>query len=146
MCPDIWNVLHDAILVGVAGQLPGEVVLTFKCDYLRKRFVEPGDSFLLVLNGCTRLEFRPWSEQAPVVKSPAELVNLGLWILSADQRSDCCAVHCSRTESSQSGGRLEVSVSDSHLQLDSGRRIELGEIEAVAAAYWEEFGSRDTSP
>ncbi len=138
-CPRIWNVLHDAIVIGVSGEVPGDVVLTLECDYLRRRFTDPGNTFALTLNQCTRLVFHPWPSESAVVDTFNELAGLGLWILSAEQRRDFCEVHCARRDGSQDGGRLEVSAVGARLQLDTGRMIELKEIEAVAAAYWAEF-------
>jgi len=62
-CPAIWNVLHDAIVIGVSGEVPGDVVLTLECEYLRRRFADPGNTFALTLNQCTRLRFRPWADE-----------------------------------------------------------------------------------
>jgi len=51
-CPDIWNLLHDAVIVGIAGKVPGTLELDLQIDYLRTRFPDPGNLLRLLLEGC----------------------------------------------------------------------------------------------
>lgn len=142
LCPEIWNVLHDGTLVGVSGSVPGRVVLTVECDYLRKRFATAGEHFVLVLEQCTKFQFRPWDENSPVVTNLDEIGAAGLWILSADPRDEHCQIHCQFTGQRSGGGSLEISGQSARLQLDNGTAIELPEITSVAESYWREWSRR----
>ena len=142
VCPDIWNVLHDATLIAAAGSIPGTVALTLECDYLRKRFPVRGEHFVLILEGCSRFQFRPWDEQLPVVSNLAAIAAERLWILSADQRDEHCQIHCQLTGKRSGGGSLEIAAQSATLRLDSGATIEMAEIASVAESYWREWSTR----
>jgi hypothetical protein len=143
-CPAIWNVFHDGIIVRVEGSIPGDLALLIECDYLRKRFTEPGGQFTLTIHDCSKFQFRPWADDQSLVTDLNALGRLGLWILSADETDDQCKVHCSLTGPG-SGGVLEVIAGEATLRLDAGRLITLTEIENVAEAYWTEWESRSRS-
>jgi hypothetical protein len=135
VCPDIWDVLHDATVTAATGLLPGTISLTIECDYLRDRFSSPGGSFLLSLDGCTKFQFRSWQDDLPIITSIETIGQLRLWLLSADQREQHCQIHC-QFHGREGGGSLEVIAESARLQLDTGAQISLAEIAAVADAYW----------
>src|SRR6185295_12491123 len=136
--PDLWNVLHDATIEGIEGEVPGTLRLEIECDYLRSRFVEAGGRFFLTLNGCERFSFHPW-EEGEVTTSIAAMAGMRLWVLSADLKGDRCCVHCSGPPPMCNGsGTLEVVADGAALALDTGRPVPLEEIAAVSEAYWEE--------
>ena len=142
LCPEIWNVLHDATVIAVNGSVPGAVSLRIECDYLRKRFETGGEHFVLVLDSCTKFQFRPWEDNLPIVTNLDALGAAGLWILSADQREEHCQIHCQFDYGREGGGSLEVTANSASLQLDSGAPVSLTEIKAVAHSYWDEWSRR----
>ena len=141
-CPDLWNVLHDATIVAVTGHVPGEVKLDIEADYLRDRFNDHGRLFVLTLENCPRLVFKPWQEGHAPISRLEELGALALWILSAEEVDGSCAISCTRKVANGAGGVLEVVATEAVLSLDSGRFLSQAEIEAVADAYWTEWSSR----
>jgi hypothetical protein len=140
-CPEIWNVLHDATLVGATGLIPGKVSLEIECDHLRERFAEPGSHFVLTFDHCTTFQFRSWDDEISVVADLKLIAGSGLVILSADRAGELCKVQCTFTARS-GGGILEIAAASATLQLDSGEPVQLGEIVSVAEAYWKEWSRR----
>ena len=138
-CPDIWNVLHDAIVVGVSAPAPGDVALELACDYLRDRFPDPGNRFVLTLHSCDRLEYRPWTDEENAITDFSEIERRRLWVLSADPVDGHCKVLCSEAILKGIGGTLTVSSSAAFLRLDTGRDVSLAEIMQVATEYWDEW-------
>jgi hypothetical protein len=133
--PDVWNVLHDGTIVGVGGQVSGEVKLEIEADYLRRRFNDVGRLFVLTLRDCSRLMFKPWEDGQPAITRLDELGALALSILSAEEVDGRCAVSCTRKVTEGGGGVLEVVAVDAALCLDTGRFVPKDEIEATADAY-----------
>lgn len=141
VCPAIWNVLHDAIVVGITGEVRGSVRLELECDYLRERFARTGNRFYLSLHDCTRFAYRPWLDDTNAINDLRQLAGRRLWILSADVAADHCKVHCSEHIPGGNGGVLEVSASFAEVHLDDGTGVTLNELETVAEEYWTEWES-----
>jgi hypothetical protein len=138
-CPAIWNVLHDAIVVDLEGQLPGSVRLEIECDYLRDRIDHPGNRFYITLSSCTKFTYRPWAEDAPVIHDFKTLSGRRLWILSADIAGGFCRVHCKEHIPNGSGGSLEIAARSATLTLDGGKPFTVSELETAAEEYWAEW-------
>lgn len=137
MSPEIWNLLHDATLRAVAGQLPGILRLEIEADYLRSRFAESGTGFVMILTGCRRFEFQPWAFDSQPVSDLLEIAQLKLWLLSADSAADgCCQVHCS---TDGGGGVLRICASEALLTLENGTVVTLETLAGVANGYWTAF-------
>jgi hypothetical protein len=141
-CPDLWDVLHDAIVVQIGGTVPGDLTLELDCDYLRDRFPSSGDRFVLTLRNCTRFAFTPWAEGSSAIEDLAALAARRLWILSAEAREHSYKVHCSEDVRGGNGGELEVAAFKAELRLDNGALVTPDELKRVATEYWEEFRSR----
>lgn len=143
LCPEVWNVLHDAVVTGVSGQVPGTVRLEIEADYLRRRFVDPGQGFVLTLIGCRTFAFRSWAPTVDVLNDLREISRLRLVILSADATDEHCVIHCSTGET---GGVLHVSAGAATLALDSGDAVSFEAIASVAEEYWAEFEAGGSTP
>jgi hypothetical protein len=142
-CSEIWNLLHDATIIGIAGEVPGVLRLDLKADYLRRRFAESGDRFILSLHGCRRFTFRPWDTADQATTDIVEIGRRNLRIPSADQAEEHCIVHCSGSATvSEGGGTLEVATDGAILALDSGRPVTPQELTTVSDAYWAAWESR----
>jgi hypothetical protein len=145
-CPTLWNLLHDGIVVAIAGSVPGEVRLEIEADYLRNRFAESGNRFVLTLRGCRRFVFCPWDSKQQATSDVVEIERKTLLILSADQVDEYCVVHCSEpARTGEGGGRLEVTTDEAVFALDSGRAVAVEELATVSDAYWDEWESRNPS-
>ena len=92
-CEDIWEVLHDAIIIRLDGAVPGDVYLELDCDYLRDRFKNPGNRFFLTLRSCSRFAYTPRSDESQLIVDFDALAQRRLWILSADAMDGWCKVH-----------------------------------------------------
>jgi hypothetical protein len=141
LCPDIWNVLHDAIIIAIRGALPGDLQMELDCDYLRDRFQNPGDRFVLILRDCSRFAYVPWSDESDTIEDHHALIARRLWILSADSMDGWCKVHCSEAIVNGNGGWLEVVAAAVDLELDDGTPVSLDQLKTVARDYWEELSS-----
>jgi hypothetical protein len=141
LCPDIWDLLHDAIIIRIEGRLPGTLALEIECDYLRDRFPSPGERFILTLSDCTRFEFRPWTDGTVAVTRFDELASRRLWVLSAERGDGCCKVRCNEHIPKGNGGELWVSASACEVCLDDGTEVSLPVLKRVVGEYWEEFSS-----
>ena len=139
-CRKVWNLLHDAVIVGIAGTLPGTLELDLQVDYLRTRFADPGNRPRLSLEGCREFVFRDWNADNGIATDLTVIADKHLWILR-DRTGERCTVHCSEYMVGR-GGTLEVSADQTLLALDSGRITSLDELSAVADAYWTEWESR----
>lgn len=132
--PAIWNILHDGVIVAVDGVVPGTLRLDISIDYLRKRFVEPGDSIQVLLVGCTRFAYRQSAEE-PFTADLSAIAAERPEILSASMIDGSCEVECS-------DGVLEVVASDGSVRLDTGRAIMLTELIEMTDSYWTEWNER----
>ena len=137
-CPALWNVLHDAIIVGLNGQVPGTVQLELECDYLRERIDHPGNRFFITLSECTRFAYR-LSVDDTIVDNPELLALRRLWITRADAEPGFCRVHCTEHIPNGGGGTLEICAAGADLRLDGGKAITLLELEHIADEYWTEW-------
>jgi hypothetical protein len=138
-CPAVWNVLHDAIVVGLTGAVPGTVRLELDCDYLRDRFDQPGNRFYLALHDCTRFAYRPWLDELTAIDDLRLLAERRLWILRAEVVAGYCRVHCNEHLPGGSGGTLEVSASTAEVHLDDGSLVSFEKLADVSEEYWTEW-------
>jgi hypothetical protein len=118
-CPTVWNVLHDAIVVGLTGAVPGTIRLELDCDYLRDRFDQPGHRFYLSLHDCTRFAYRPWLDNQNAIDDLRLLAERRLWILRADVAAGYCLVHCNEHTPEWSLSTKEIPSPNGDPKIDS---------------------------
>lgn len=129
----IFNLLQDATVVGISGEVPGSVRIEVDCDYLRDRLEGPGNRFFLTLSDCTRFIYRAGDS------NPTDLDEIGarrLWISGADQYVGHCVVHCSEHIAGGGTGALEIAAQGITIAIDNGREISHDELEDIAEEYW----------
>jgi hypothetical protein len=131
----VFNLLHDAIIVGITGQVPGAVVLEIDCDHLRERLEGPGNRFFLTINDCTRFIYHP-AETAASMCDLTAIAGRRLWMQDSDQHEGFCIVHCSEHLPTGSRGKLEIAAGGLTVTIDSGREVSFGELEEAAEEYW----------
>ena len=126
MDSSLWNLFHDATLAAAEGSVPGDVLLTIECDYLRKMFPEAGAGFTVRLRNCSLFEFEPYDQ--PPCADLAAIGQLEPEILSAESGNPleiCCT-----------GGTLRLRYVSAETALDSGKAISLVELDSAAERYW----------
>lgn len=141
-CPAVWDVLHDATVIGISGDCPGTLQLELECDYLRDRIDDPGERFFLKLDNCTHFLYRPWADDSQAIDNLNSIAARRLWILGADRSDGFCVVHCSEHIAKGSGGNLAVAAARVTISVDGGREITQNELEDVAEEYWSGFGTQ----
>jgi hypothetical protein len=137
----VFNVLHDAIVVAISGEVPGTVVLELDCDQLRERFEGPGARFFLTIKGCARIVYHP-AETKAAMRDLAAIAARRLWIRAADQHDGHCIVHCSEHAPGGSSGKLEIAADGLAVTIDNGREVSFGELEEAAEEYWSGIRAR----
>jgi hypothetical protein len=137
----VWNLFHDATVVGITGEVPGSLRLEIECEYLRDRIDDPGRTFFLTLDDCTRFVYRTIGDDGAVMDDLAAIAARRLWISGADQHEGFCIVHCSEHRPNGSTGHLEVAAGSAMVTVENGRVISAAELEAVAEEYWSGFST-----
>ena len=135
MDPSLWNLFHDGTVAAAEGSVPGDVALVIECQYLRRMFATPGESFLVRLRGCTVFEYVPYDE-LPVTEVAA-VGELEPELLSAepgDPLEICCV-----------GGILRVAYREWSLTLDSGEPVSLEQLDEVSNRYWDNWEQRNAA-
>jgi hypothetical protein len=132
--PEIWNVLHDGVIVALEGEVPGTLRIDVSIDYLRKRFDEAGESIQLSLYGCTRFAYQQSPASAFITDLPS-IVLMRPEILNASLCGGLCEIECA-------DGSIEVVAAGGSIRLDTGRNVELRELIEVADGYWTEWSER----
>jgi len=135
--PTIFNVFHDGSIDLVEGSVPGTVSVYVDIEYLRKRFSEPGEHFIVVLPSCVEFSFQLYDDENVIVDF-AEISDAWPGILSAEMDDDVCKVF---TET----GILRVKSSDGSIRLESGSEISLQELLDAATAYWDEWEAKSAA-
>ncbi|MEM7781914.1 MAG: hypothetical protein AAF623_00945 [Planctomycetota bacterium] len=136
--PAIWNVLHDGCIEQIDGNLPGEIRIVVSIEYLRERFQEDGDTFVVTLRNCTEFSHRIY-EHEQATSDLGTIANESLSILSAQMHEKICRVFTDV-------GVIELVCDGGTIALDSGRKITLEKLIAVAESYWDEWESKSKSP
>lgn len=129
--PTIWNVFHDGSIDRVEGAVPGSVSVYVDIDYLRERFSDPGEHFIVTFPNCLDFSFQLYDDSTLIVDFAA-IADAWPGILSAEMDGEDCKVF---TDS----GILRMKASSGSIRLDSGREISLCELLDTAASYWEEW-------
>ncbi len=76
------------------GRASWTVELSVHGEHLRRQFPDSGDLFVLRLETCTMLRFRPYEYETVTVTDLEELARADLQILSAVEHANYCQVHC----------------------------------------------------
>ena len=132
--PTIWTVFHDGSIDQIEGTIPGTVSVYVDIEYLRERFSEPGEHFIVTLPDCVKLSFQLYDDEKRIV----DLAVIGdecPGILGAEMEGDVCKVF-------MDNGILELSSADGSIRLDSGREVPLNELLEVATTYWDEWEAK----
>lgn len=130
--PTIWNVFHDGTIERLSGSVPGEVRIDISIEYLRERFDDQGDEFILRLHECSTFEYRNYEAKDVVVTELGEIEKPSHTILSSEMAGSTCVLFTDQ-------GRIEMQCEGGTLTLESGRQVAFAELVAEATAYWDEW-------
>ena len=128
--PSAWNVLHDGWIERLVPR-GDRLTLHVACPYLRRRFAEPGEGFLLELFECTELGYVPYAD-APPTSSPDVIAAAEPDFVSAKADGERMRVW-------GSDGELAFRYRELGLRFGSGRPVALVAVVAAAEAYWSEW-------
>lgn len=126
----IWNVLHDGDITAVAEEDSDTIKMFVNIPYLRRRLDPLGDSFVLILEGVTELDFEDYDGNKSTLQEEIEVGSIG--ILSTDSESMPVKVFTSM-------GQLTLGYKRIRLFLDTGKEIDFETISRVCQEYWDEF-------
>lgn len=137
----VWNLLHDGSLVGVDGEVPGDVTVTVEIDYLRAMLPEPGNRFLIRLAGCRLFEFRRAAEGRTLISDWVTVSAGEPEILSATLRGGgiiVVSLECGPATYME----LLLQYDAASVSIEDGRVVPAAELTAAARRYWAAFASR----
>ena len=130
MSVELWDILHDGVIEGVDGNVPGDLTLTVEIEYLRELFSDGGKNFIVKLIGCDTLTYQP-DGPSELLDSLASEIPEGIHSGEAD--GDLVRVYCMN-------GVLSIRYRDFSLMLDNGQPITLAELGEKSQEYWDSFG------
>jgi len=133
MLIDVFSVFHDGTIDRVAVKENQILAVDVSIEYLRELFAIDGEHFTVLLNGCRRFVYRE-TEATPLITSLAEISEMQLGILSAEQNDSACRIYTDN-------GLIDVECESCSLWLDYQTPIELDAIKAKANEYWDRFGT-----
>ena len=115
--------------------MPGTLRLQIEIEYLREMFDEPGISFAVELNNCTKFKYSEYEEQpteniAKVQEREPEI----LYVISEHPLVLDCVM-----------GTLELEYDAMRVRLPSGSEVSYGSLESTSEKYWSEWNARAKS-
>ena len=126
----IWNILHDGEITAISGEESGTLTMFVNIPFLRRRVEPLGDSFILILEGLTYLEFQDFDGTATQLRGEIDMGTIE--ILSTDSESMPVKIFTTM-------GQLTLDFKNIHFALDTGQKIEFEAIEKVCEEYWTEW-------
>ena len=129
---DIWGVFHDGVLMRIDGCVPGTIRLDVEIQYLRGMFDEPGTSFRIELQGCTKLVYaeydqEPTDDVARIQEREPEI----LYVTSEHPLLLDCVM-----------GTLELEYDAMRVTLPSGAEVSYASLAFASEKYWAEWSAR----
>jgi hypothetical protein len=67
MSAELWDILHDGVIEGVEGNVPGDVIFNIEIEYLRELFSDGGKNIIVRLIGCDVLSISPTSRPSYLI-------------------------------------------------------------------------------
>ena len=132
----LWDVLHDGCITRLARSGP-RVSVSVSCEYLRSRFSEPGDGFVLELLDVTHVALAPPGGAAVQTSLDEITASEELYILSGElEKSGEVVVHTD-------GGALRLHYGALALRFDSGAALAPSALRQAAHAYWDELSRKN---
>ena len=135
MSPSIWGVFHDGEILGIAGAVPGELLLTIEIGYLRGMFEGDGTSFEIKLKGCTKLRYSEYDEEptedlARIRDREPEI----LYVTSETPLVIDCVM-----------GSLELAYQEMSVTLDTGIQVSEEALAKACEQYWQRWDEGNKS-
>lgn len=127
MQPEVWNLLHDGVVVGLVKRAT-VVRVTVSAPHLAQGF--GGDAFDIVLTAAKRVAYCPDSERwdEPWLEEPRDVVRAQPELVEARSSQGELRVRCVR-------GVLALDYADLSLEV-GGRSVPIASLRDAVAAYW----------
>ena len=123
MSLEFWSVMHDGTIEGIAGQVPGDIVLTIGIEYLCEQLLTTSDTLSVILRGCRLLAYTPFDEAT--ITDLQRIAEHEVEILSAVARADGISVCCTN-------GSLDLEYASVEVRTIEGVPVSQGDLEAAA--------------
>ncbi|MEW6495761.1 MAG: hypothetical protein AB1589_25060 [Cyanobacteriota bacterium] len=130
MSEQIWNLLHDGVIEKLSGNIPGTVKVCIQISYLRHIFSEDGDSIIVILDNCQKLEYEPYSSNRRFTEFSL-IESESPEILEARSEDNDILIVCGE-------GLIYIRYTEVSLALDTGCEITILALENAARKYWNE--------
>jgi hypothetical protein len=131
---EIFNLLHDGLLKQIEGRVPGDITFLVECDYLRQRIADPGRLFLIKISQCADLRLEENPPDATVVRDPAKIASMELWILSAECINSEIVIYTG-------AGQIIFSCSKVSVLTNVNTPLKIEDLDKVAREYWTEWAN-----
>jgi hypothetical protein len=129
-----WNLLHDGVIVGLERR-GAQLSVTVEIAYLRSRFSEPGDTFVLELSEADGLEYTPYDGQP--VTAIEEISALEPEIVEAQPEGDGVVIW-------GSSGVLRLRYRSLALRFGTGAPLSVEALAEASRGYWDEWRRKTT--
>lgn len=128
----LFNTLHDGVVVSLAAH-GDRVSMGVDASYLRARFAEPGDHFIIELLGCRALSYTPYDEAT--VTDLRQIVRLEPELVEAQREGEQLVIWGGM-------GVLRVAHEAHALRFDLGSSLSPEALRAASRAYWSAWRER----
>jgi hypothetical protein len=122
MGTEFWNIIHDGRIEAIAGQVPGNIVLTIGLEYLCKHLPAEGDTLHATLRDCQLLAYTPFD--GSTVTDLQRIAELKVEVLSAVAQVDGVSVCCVN-------GRLDAAYASVEVRTVDGKLVSQADLEAA---------------
>jgi hypothetical protein len=129
---DIWGVFHDGVLLRIDGHVPGTIRLDLEIEYLRGMFDEPGTSFRIELNGCTKLVYSEYDQDPTDDVARIQAREPEILYVSSEQPLHLGCVM----------GTLELEYDTMRVILPSGVEVSYASLASASEKYWNDWSAR----
>lgn len=137
----VWEILHDGSIFCLEGAVPGDVRVMVEVEYLRALLPDPGDRFVILLTGCSLVEYHDFvGDEVLLVTDLAAISAVGLEILSARVQDHTVVISMTRGASTYM--ELHLQYEGLTVSVESGRVVSLEELADAASRYWHGFGNQ----
>jgi hypothetical protein len=145
---EVFGIFHDGCIAG-GSQVDHTAELVVEIEYLAERIRPTDRKFTIRIDNLEQVRFTPWTDEGrpsiPDITSFAEIVLLGLEVLSAETEGPKVKIACSQGRPNQGycGGVLEMAAEGCRVFDESGHEWNLGELSKLADNYWSDWANRN---
>ncbi len=127
---NFWQYFHDGGVTQITGSIPGDLEIFVEITYLREMFLVGGTNFIVYLQNCTQIKYRPF--QGAATSEMTEITAAKPQILYANFTKTGIEIECDK-------GILQLDYESASITLDSGQIVSNEELHFVSNRYWDSF-------